>query len=93
MAAQGVGKKIAQRIILELKDKLAKETETISFADGVSVPAPLVLDDSRKNDAAAALAVLGFSSAEINAALRSMDVENLSTEAIVKNALKQMSRS
>ena len=70
MAAQGVGKKIAQRVILELKDKLAKETEEISFATGGAVPAFLSPnEDGARGDAAAALAVLGYSAAEISAAL------------------------
>ena len=41
MAAPGVGKKIAQRVILELKDKLAKETESVSFADTAAFTAPV----------------------------------------------------
>ena len=52
MAAQGVGKKIAQRVILELKDKLAKETTELSFAGGA---APAVFA-AGEGDAAAALA-------------------------------------
>ncbi len=88
-AAPGIGKKIAQRIILELKDKLAKETDSISFRD--VVPASAVnVGDSKYNDAAAALAVLGYSAAEINSALKNVPIEELSTEEIIKAALKQM---
>lgn len=88
-AAQGVGKKIAQRIILELKDRLAKETREISFQDAGFEPAPAA-GGSKLGDASAALSVLGYSSAEINAALKKVDVENLSLETIIKAALKQM---
>lgn len=88
-AAQGIGKKIAQRIILELKDKLAKETQEISFQDVSFEPAPAA-DGSKLGDASAALTVLGYSSAEINAALKKVDVDDLSLEAVIKAALKQM---
>ena len=92
MAAQGVGKKIAQRIILELKDKLAKETGELSFSGGAALAAPPPgLGDSR-GEAAAALAVLGYGSAEISAALKQIDTEGMSTEQIVKAALRQMLR-
>ena len=90
MAAQGVGKKIAQRIILELKDKLAKETGELSFAGGAADAMPAAGDGSHKSDAAAALAVLGYGSAEINAVLKKINPEGMSTEQIVKAALRLM---
>ena len=89
-AAAGVGKKIAQRVILELKDKLAKETESVSFADPAAFSAPVVSDRSKLGDASAALTVLGYSTPEINAALKGIDVEALTLEQIIKAALKQM---
>lgn len=88
-AAAGVGKKIAQRVILELKDKMAKETGEISFRDTGFAPAPAVGKDKRA-DASAALSVLGYSSAEVNAALKKIDLEQLTLEEIIKAALKQM---
>jgi Holliday junction DNA helicase RuvA len=88
-AAPGVGKKIAQRVILELKDKMAKETESVSYGDLAPQPALPGTADTR-SDAAAALAVLGYSSAEINAALRSIDTAALSLEDTIRAALKQM---
>ncbi len=88
-AAPGVGKKIAQRVILELKDKMAKETES------GAIPAPAlqtvpVSDRSKLGDASAALAVLGYSTPEINAALKQVPIDELSLEEIIKAALKQM---
>ena len=89
MAAQGVGKKIAQRVILELKDKLAKDTESISFTGG-GTPVPVFRDGGKRGDVAAALAVLGYGTPEINAALKNVDLDNLSVGDAVKAALRQM---
>lgn len=89
-AAQGVGKKIAQRIILELKDKLAKETAAgLDFSGGKGAPAA-PLFSSKASEAAAALAVLGYSSQEVAAAMKGVDVENLPLEEIVRQSLKKM---
>lgn len=88
-AAPGIGKKIAQRIILELKDKMAKETEEISFRDPGAIP-EAVASGGKTADASAALAVLGYSAAEIGQALKKVDVENMSLEDVIKAALKQM---
>jgi len=88
-AANGVGKKIAQRVILELKDKIAKETESISLK-GTAFPVQPVGGGGKLADATAALTVLGYSTAEINAALRNLDLDTMSLEEIIKAALKQM---
>ncbi len=87
--AQGIGKKTAQRIILELKDKMAKETKELSFTG--SAPAQIQsVSGGKLNDAVSALMVLGYSQAEINAALRGIDAESLSLEEIIKRALREM---
>ncbi len=89
-AAPGIGKRIAQRVILELKDKLAKETESFSVPESAA-PVPLVAGDrSKLADASAALAVLGYSAPEIQAALKRVPVDDLTLEEIIKAALKQM---
>lgn len=89
--APGIGKKIAQRIILELKDKLAKGQLTTSnaesFAGGVTI-----IPENKTSEASAALAVLGYSQPEITAALNGLDVEQLTLEQIIKQALKRMVR-
>jgi len=90
MAAPGVGKKIAQRVILELKDKLAKETESVSFGDASAFAAPVISGNTKLSDASAALAVLGYSAPEINAALKGLETDEMTTEQIIKAALKRM---
>ena len=90
MVAPGIGKKIAQRVILELKDKLAKETESVSFGGISTVSAPVAAGNSKLSDASAALAVLGYSAPEINAALKGIETEEMTLEQIIKAALKRM---
>lgn len=90
-AAPGIGKKIAQRIILELKDKLAKESAATGLdfsGNGTSVNA--VSFTNKAPEAAQALAVLGYSSAEVAVALKGVDVENLPLEEIIRQSLKKM---
>ena len=90
-AAPGIGKKIAQRIILELKDKLAKESAATGLdfsGNGTSVNA--VSFTNKVSEAAQALAVLGYSSAEVAVALKGVDVENLPLEEIIRQSLKKM---
>ena len=90
MAAPGIGKKIAQRIILELKDKMARENAGgLDLSGGKGVPAaPLFA--SKATEAAQALAVLGYSSQEVQMALKGVDVENLPLEEIIRQSLKKM---
>jgi Holliday junction DNA helicase RuvA len=88
-AAPGIGKKIAQRIILELKDKLSKEQTGFSVEGGsVSV----AVKNDKANEAAAALAVLGYTSQDIGVALKGIDIEALPLEEIIRQALKKMVR-
>ena len=86
--ANGIGKKIAQRILLELKDKLAKgqlPDAAEPFAGGSTV-----IPQDKSAEAGAALAVLGYGPAEIAAALKGLDLEALSLEDIIRQALRKM---
>ena len=85
-AAQGVGKKIAQRIILELKDKIGGSNVELDFS------APVAAVPTANNKAAlanAALQELGYSPAEIATALKGVD-PNATTEEMVRYALRSM---
>ena len=90
--AQGIGKKIAQRIILELKDKLAKG-QIAAKGESYGGTGVTVIPQNKSIEASAALAVLGYSPAEVAQALKGIDMENLELEQIVKQALKKMLRS
>lgn len=86
-SAPGVGKKIAQRVILELKDKLAKG-QVAATGESYGGTGVTVIPENKASEAAAALAVLGYSRDEINTALRGIDLENLTLEQIIRTALR-----
>ena len=86
-AAQGVGKKIAQRIILELKDKVGGGDVTLDFS-GPAI-SPVVADTGAMNLASKALQERGYSAAEVAQALKGAD-PNASTEELVRYALRAM---
>ena len=88
--AQGIGKKIAQRVILELKDKLAKGQTLSAAGESYGGTGITVIPENKLSEAGAALAVLGYSQSEINVALKGIDLEGLTLEQIIKAALKKM---
>ncbi|MBO5891125.1 MAG: Holliday junction branch migration protein RuvA [Oscillospiraceae bacterium] len=86
-AAQGIGKKIAQRIILELKDKIGGSSVELDFS-GPTAAAP-AQQGGNVALARAALQELGYSPAEIQAALKGAD-PNAATEELIRHALRAM---
>ena len=87
-AAQGVGKKIAQRIILELKDKIGGGSMELDFSGGPAVAA-VPAQSNASAMANAALQELGYSPAQIATALKGVD-PNASTEEMIRYALRAM---
>lgn len=87
--APGVGTKTAQRVILELKDKLSLEEAFEKKAEHRTAPAGSA--SSVKNDAVLALTALGYSSAESLRAVSAVEItEEQSVEDVLRAALKRM---
>lgn len=89
----GIGPKTAQRVILELKDKLKKENEIVANEDrevSDTIKAAII-DDEKIAEATAALKVLGYTGKEIEKALEKMDA-NLSVEDIIRKGLLNLAR-
>lgn len=87
--AQNVGAKTAARIVLELKDKIAK---TVPIGEDVSVDTVAVGGNSseKMSEAQNALMVLGYKQSEAAAALRGLNVQNMELEDIIREALKRL---
>lgn len=82
---QGIGKKTAQRIILELKDKLKTE-EAVMNTENKEIKEKIV-EDNKVQEAISALQVLGYNRKEIEKALEKIEKDNLQIEAIIRKAL------
>ncbi len=87
--ASGVGAKTAARIVLELKDKISKESPALYSSAGSSI----TISEAPKNrlsEAQDALVVLGYSRSEAGNALKSIDASGLELEEIIRLALKKL---
>ena len=82
----GVGPKSAQRIILELKDKLKTE-QALAETDDVEIKT-IITNNSNVDEAVTALQVLGYTRKEIEKAFERMPNKDLSVEDLIKQALK-----
>lgn len=91
--ANGIGPKSAARIILELKDKL--KGQTFAEVEG-SIPAEefssTATSSGKRKDAEDALTVLGYSRNEASSVLRTIDVDALEVDDIIRLALKKLMR-
>ncbi len=84
----GVGPKLAQRLLLELKDKMNLEDIVSGPTGGAQAAAPL----SNQQEAISALLALGYSQSEALAALRGLDLAAMPLEEAIKIGLKQLMR-
>ena len=90
MQAPGIGKKIAQRIVMELRDKMSKEQlETASSVSPVAMAAASG-GVNHTQEAVAALMVLGYSQAEALQAMEGMDAAQMEAEEIIRQCLKKL---
>lgn len=88
----GIGAKTAQRVILELKDKLKKEQEIDIVQGEEEVTFKHVIEEDEKvSEAISALQVLGYTKKEIMLALEKVDMADLSVEDIIRKGLKSLS--
>ena len=88
--ANGVGKKIAERIVLELKDNMAGVT--LSSSESSVSAAASVAEDSPAGEAVAALVALGFSKSDAAAAVGAMD-SSLPADEMIRQGLRQLSKN
>lgn len=86
----GIGKKSAQRIILELKDKLKNENVDVK-AEAQTIKTEIE-DNQNKNEAIAALKVLGYRNVEIEKVLEKINIKELSVEDIIRKALAALAK-
>ena len=84
---KGIGPKLAQRIVLELKDKIAKEQQLLT--SGTDIDFTPVMSGSNSGEAISALVVLGYSQGEATSVISKLDPE-MSVENMIKQALKAM---
>ena len=87
----GIGVKSAQRVILELKDKLKTE-EAISKSEPTEEIKIAIHEDEKVSEAISALQVLGYSRKEIETAMQKMDTTSLSVEDIIRRGLNNLAR-
>ena len=91
----GVGPKSAQRIVLELKDKMKKEQQIAELTNATleqkSKIKKIIVADSKVQEAIDALQVLGYNKKDVEKALEQIDTAKLKVEDIIKMALRELS--
>ena len=90
MQAPGIGKKIAQRIVLELRDKMSKEQLETASASSPVAAAAVSGGVNHTQEAVAALMVLGYTQAEALHAMEGLDAAGMDAEEIVRQCLKKL---
>ena len=88
-AAPGIGKKTAEKLIIELKDKLNIEDVLTHAADSSAAAVP-VNNGGIQSEAVQALVALGYASTESLRAVKQVELDNATVEDVLKEALKKM---
>lgn len=88
--AQGIGKKTAQRIVLDLKDKMGNLTHSDGISVGSNADFAGIDANNPRMEALAALTALGYTRGEATAALAAIAENDLTTEAYIKQSLKKL---
>lgn len=88
--AQGIGKKTAQRIVLDLKDKLGNMLHSDGFGGETNGDFTVIDGSNPRMEALAALTALGYTRGEASAALAAVKDNDLTTEAYIKQSLKKL---
>ncbi len=92
----GIGAKSAQRIVLELKDKIKKEQqiqELTEASKGTKTKVEIAIENSQKvEEAIAALQVLGYNKKEIEKTFEKIEKEELSTEDLIRKGLSVLGK-
>lgn len=89
--APGIGKRTAERLILELKDKLAIDDTMINKEISAYQGGAIMIDDAQKKEAVEALVALGYGQTESLKAVNAVpDAENMDAGALLKAALKKL---
>ena len=91
----GIGAKTAQRIVLELKDKLKKEQTMEELSNSINNNenfSKIVSKDTKTEEAITALQVLGYNSKEIKEAMEKINKDNLTLEELIKTGLKELAK-
>ncbi len=88
----GIGAKTAQRIILELKDKITKEQQIENINKEVNKLQVAIETNNKVSEAIAALQVLGYNKKEIEKAFANLDKNELTTEELIKKGLNLLGK-
>jgi len=84
----GIGKKTAERLIIEMRDRVA----AVGPSGVAGAPAGTAPPEDARGEASTALMALGYRAAEVTKLLRQVDTEDMSAEEIIRQALRQAAR-
>ncbi|MGS2720646.1 Holliday junction branch migration protein RuvA [Paraglaciecola aestuariivivens] len=92
----GVGKKTAERLLIEMRDRLSKLAKAEGYAETVHLTPDLAVENTfvqrsdAKEEAISALVALGYKSAQASKVINAVYVEDISSEQLIREALKAM---